>query len=327
MPIKRDLSSYYKHISDAVPQAKSTKSYIVENQFEPTFKDGKCSVVMRFLPSHTQEFKPFVENRIHIFKTNGGWFVCDCLEKFGQECPVCKYNSDVWKHYGSEKVKEGEKEIYLATKHLVGSAKNEYYSNVLIVKNNNAPDTEGKVFRYKFGVLIMKKIDAAWKGYDDEEEGHIDGFNPFDWYQGANFTLTAEKGSYGPDYSSSRFGKQRPLCRFDRGTGEFVEMTNVEMDKVESNLYTLDDVEKKQEASETAERIKQRYLEKTGKPLEFESPEELSVEDFGDDYSGSKARTAVETDINVDIVTKTTTKKKDEPVDNEVDFFASLEKM
>lgn len=322
MPIKRDLSSYYKHIENAVPQPKATKSYIIENQFEPTFKDGKCSVVMRLLPSHPQEFKPFVENRKHIFRTAGGWFVSDCLEKFGQECPVCKYNSDVWKHYGYEKVKEGGKEIYLATKYLLGGAKKEFYMNVLIVKNNNAPETEDKVYRYKFGNLIMKKIDAAWKGYDDEEEGHIDGFNPFDWQKGANFTLTAEKGSYGPDYSTSRFGKQRPLCKYDRETEEFVEMTIAEMDAVEAKLYTLDDVEKKQEESETAERIKQRFLEKTGKPLTFESPEEM-----GDDFYDTPDHQMKETDLNVDIVSKNKTKNNSEPVDDEVDFFASLEKM
>lgn len=251
MPVKRDLSSYFTAINETSAPVRSKPSYQIENLFKPTFKDGKADVVMRFLPSHPTEFKPFIENRSHLFKVAGDkWFGCDCLEKFGKECPICKYNRELYKTLSKEE----------AGKLRLGNrASKKYISNVYIVRNDNAPETEGKVFRFEYGVSIMDKIRTAMAGFDDPDEGHVEGFNPFDWETGANFIYTGVMGAFGPDIKQSRFSKQKPLSDKNNRV-----LSTDELDAIEAQLFTLDDCDRKEDQCDSFDKIVARYKEKTG---------------------------------------------------------------
>lgn len=257
MPVKRDFSNYFQEIQTAAAPAASTrKSYAVENAFKPVYKDGKFSVVLRFLPSHPSEFKPFIENRSHMFKLdNGSWFGCDCLGKFGKPCPICEYNREMFKKYGKE---EGRNRS-------LGKARNKYVSNVLIIRNPNAPDTEGQVFRFEYGAQIMKMISEAMTDHDDLNDGLIKGFNPFDWKTGANFVYEGVQSSNGPKLDSSHFGPQKAICKWNGKSYE--ELSDAEIDAVEAQLYTLEDCYHKEEDVADYAQILERYEKKTGKSL------------------------------------------------------------
>ena len=99
MPIQRDFSSYFTAVQNTAEVRDNTKkqSYTVENTFKPLFKNGKAEVIMRFLPSHPNEFKPFIENRTHMYEYEPGkFFGCTCLEKFGISCPICDHNHKLY---------------------------------------------------------------------------------------------------------------------------------------------------------------------------------------------------------------------------------------
>lgn len=259
MPVlNRDFSNYFDSIKSTAavkPEAKTKKNYTVENLFKPQFKNGKAEVTMRFLPSNVNEFKPFIENRSHLYEyEEGKWFGCDCLEKYGQTCPICEYNH---KLYTCKKFTKDE-----ARPLRLPNPRRRFISNVLIVKNDNAPETEGKVYRFEYGIQIMDMIRNAMQGYDDPEDGHVDGYNPFDYKKGANFFYVGIQGAMGPKLDKSKFGKQRPIC--DKNGKE---LTEKEIEVIDKSLYTLDEYEAKAENARSFDEIAKYFMTKTGKYL------------------------------------------------------------
>lgn len=255
MPITRDFSSYFKAVEDAVPQVRKqirSIKYKVEDVFKPVFKNGEAEVIMRFLPSHQKEFKPFIENRSHMYEYEPGkFFGCDCLEKYGEACPICDHNH---KLYTCGKYTKEEASLLR-----LPNPRRRFVSNVYIVKNNNAPDTEGHVYRFEYGIQILDMIHKAMTGYIDPEDGEVEGYNPFDWKNGANFIYKGISGAKGPNIKDSKFGKRRPIS--DKNNRE---LTEEEIKQIEDKLYTLDEYERKINDSFDYNTIRGRFKSKTG---------------------------------------------------------------
>lgn len=279
MPIKRNnLNALYSAMDSLnINKKDKQKSYEVEGLFKPKMgADGKFTVVLRFLPAHPDEEIPWIENRSHMFQlANGSWFGCDCAKKWNDPCPICDYNAKIWTKYG----RTDEARMRVKDKW-----KPKFYSNVYIVKNPNAPETEGRVYRLEYGRAIMKFIQDAMADKDDAELGVIPGINPFSWWgpndkavldgedkAGANFVWEGIKGSNGPNYSTSHFSNPRRMCKLGQD-GKLVEMTDAELDVVESQLYTLKDIEKQKDQMRSYEDILKFYKTKAGEDLfaEFE---------------------------------------------------------
>lgn len=330
MPVTRDFSSYFTAIQNTAEHkydSSSRAKYQIENVFKPVYKNGRAEVVMRFLPSHPNEFKPFIENRTHMYEYEPGkFFGCACLEKFGQSCPICDHNH---KLYTCGKYTKEE-----ARPLRISNARRRFVSNIYIVKNENAPETEGKVYRFEYGVQIMDMIRNAMQGHDDPEEGHVDGFNPFDWKTGANFIYIAVQGTMGPKLDSSRFGRQRPISD---GVGH--ELTEAEINEIESKLYTLDEYEKKVDQVWNADEIRRHFVAKIGHRLfdKFDGTKDEVPVIEGEDGASVQQTTTAAVKTNVaDIITETAEATKQavvQPVStqtptttaSEDDFFASLE--
>lgn len=326
MPVTRDFSNYFKAVEDTAPQVKESApkiKYKVDDVFKPVFKNGEAEVVMRFLPSHPNEFKPFIENRSHMYEYEPGkFFGCDCLEKYGVACPICDHNH---KLYTSGKYTKEE-----ASPLRLPVARRRFVSNVYIVKNNNAPDTEGKVYRYEYGIQIMDMIRKAMTGYVDPEDGEVEGYNPFDWKNGANFIYKGVSGAKGPNIKDSKFGKRRIIS--DKNGKE---LTAAEIDKIEAQLYTLDEYERKINESPDYNAIRGRFKNKLGYGL-FDkfigTKEEVAPckEEIGIEVPASKTpavqtsivEDAAEANSNVNAVEETFKANK---VVEQDDFFASLE--
>lgn len=271
MPIKRNLNTFIDSIKEANinKQSSSKKSYDVEGLLKPEMKDGKFEITLRFLPPHASETMSYIENRKHLFKlSNGKWFGSDCNKKFTDPtnpakkcaCPICDFNAKAWEKY---------KDVPGAyAQHKLGTARPEYFCNVLVVRNDNQPTTEGQVFRFKFGKKIKDMIDKSVQDHDEDENGEvIPGINPFSWYgpqdqcvisgeerAGANFVWKAVQGSNGPNYDDSHFNKPSRISKCIDGVNsqgqpckKFVALTDEEIDAVESRLYTLKDIETKYE--------------------------------------------------------------------------------
>ena len=317
MPIKRDFEGYFSMIAKAGNAGSDTtkKSYKVENAFTPVLKDGSYEVVMRFLPSHRDEISPFVENRNHMFQLkNGTWFGCDCLSKFGKPCPICDYNRAMWKKYSKEEAKN----------HTLGKFKPNYVSNVLIVRNDNAPETEGKVFRFEYKSLVMGLISKAMTDHEDPEEGIIKGFNPFDWKNGANFIFKGVQAGKFTKNDGSCFGAQKPINRWDRATKKFVPLTDEEIDAIEAQLYTLADCEHKESDVRDYNGILESYLKKNGSPL---GADEGLTFGAGVAVAAAPSTAATTSSIPDDASFTPNTESVDQDVTDSDDFFSKLSNM
>ena len=95
-----------------------------------------------------------------------------------------------------------------------------------MVKDPTNPDNEGKVFLFRYGKKIYDKIMEAVNG--DELEGR-DGYNPFDFWTGANFKLRAKKVAGYPNYDSSEF----------ESPGTLEELSDAQLESIWKREYEL----------------------------------------------------------------------------------------
>lgn len=77
-----------------------------------------------------------------------------------------------------------------------------YIANILVVTDPENSDNNGKVFKFSFGKKIFEKISAAMKGNPTLKKK---GFDVFDYWKGADFTLVAKKKDGYVNYDDSSF--------------------------------------------------------------------------------------------------------------------------
>lgn len=109
-----------------------------ERFWEPTVdKAGNGYAVIRFLPAPKGEDFPFVRVFSHGFKgPSGSWYIENSLTTIGKQDPCSDYNTMLW-NSGSEADKEQAR---------VQKRKLHFVSNILVVKDSENPQNEGKVF-------------------------------------------------------------------------------------------------------------------------------------------------------------------------------------
>jgi hypothetical protein len=221
----------WNKVKDGIVESDKKKGFQKDARFwRPTVdKDGNATAVIRFLPD--REGNPFIKYHQHNFKYmidgNKKFYIKNCINDFGfdRECPVCKKNSEYWASSFEE-----DKKIASARKR-----KLIYVSNILVVKNPDCPEDEGKVFLYSYGEKIYGKAKEKMFPSDKVKElGEYDEYIPYDLYEGANFTLQQEKQGEFPNYDKSTFGKQCAV-----GSDKVIEKI---MDQVyDLNEFTTED--------------------------------------------------------------------------------------
>jgi hypothetical protein len=172
-------------------------------------KAGNGYAVIRFLPAPKGEDVPFVRIWDHGFQGPGGWYIEKSLTTLGQPDPVSEYNSKLW-NTGIE-----------SNKTLVRNQKRRlsYYSNILVVKDPNHPENEGKVFLYKYGKKIFDKLNEAMNPEFSDESA----INPFDLWEGANFKLKIRQVEGYRNYDKSEFDTAGPASNNDDELEKFWE--------------------------------------------------------------------------------------------------------
>jgi hypothetical protein len=175
-----------------------TSSRTTDDRFwQPTVdKAGNGTATIRFLPAPKGEDVPWVQIWSHGFKNekNGQWYIENSLTTIGKSDPVSDYNTKLW-NSGFE----SDKAIARAQKRKLN-----YISNIIVVKDPEHPENEGKVFLYKYGQKVFDKIKDAMKPEDQDETP----FNPFDLWEGANFKLIIRKEAGFRNYDKSKFTSQ-----------------------------------------------------------------------------------------------------------------------
>jgi len=211
-----DLTNLNKKVEEI---AESTKKFSKDSRFwKPTVdKSGSGSAKLRFLPAAEGEDLPWVQFYEHNYDVDGTYLVEYCPTTLGRDCPICKANSTLWKS-SAEKSPERD----LASKR---KRQQRYIANILIVKDKEAPENEGKLFLYQFGPKIFEKIKMALKPKDEDDPA----VNVFDFWDGADFSLDIAKVKGYRSYEESKFRAPSALLGGD----------DKELEKIYKQLYPL----------------------------------------------------------------------------------------
>jgi hypothetical protein len=168
-----------------------------ENPFYyPKLTDQKnANVILRLLPSKNEDELPYVTVYNHFFKGDTGrWVITEvCATTNGQPCPVCEYNSKLWR--------TGDPALMQIAKNR--KRRKKFVCNVYVVKDPESPEKEGKVFPFMFGPEVFGLIAEQIKPEFESDEPCF----PFDLFEGSdfNFRVTFQKDKGMPTYKNSKF--------------------------------------------------------------------------------------------------------------------------
>lgn len=169
--------------------------------WKPTVdKAGNGYAVLRFIPAHDDDNDTnFIRLWDHGFQgPSGSWYFENSLTTLSKPDPVSEYNSKLW-NSGLESDKE------LARKY---KRRLHFIARVFIVTDKGNPENEGKVFYWKFGKKLFKKLEEAMNPEFEDETP----LNPFDLWEGANFLLKIRQVEGYRNYDKSEFSKQGALA-------------------------------------------------------------------------------------------------------------------
>lgn len=200
---RTDLTKLVEAASSGPGEAK-TDNRNDERFWQPTRdKAGNGYAVIRFLPGDAEAPTPWVRYWDHFFKgPTGQWYVEKSLTSIGQADPLSESNSKLWNEDGSEEAKRIVRERKRNLR---------YIANVLIISDPSAPENEGQVKLYRFGKKIFDKImDSMQPQFPDERP-----VNPFDMWQGADFTVKIRKVEGYPNYDASAFKSPSAMAGSD----------------------------------------------------------------------------------------------------------------
>jgi hypothetical protein len=223
----------------SLDSSKEKKSYKDDRFWRPTVDDsGTASAIIRFLPECEGEEDAAILYFSHAFQGPGGWFIENSRTTFGEKDPVSEYNSRLW----NSGIQANKDMVSQKTKR-----KKNFVSNILVISDPAAPENEGKVFLFRYGMKIHQKLLDAMKPEFADEDPII----PFDFWQGANFRLRQRKVAGYPNYDKSEFDSTSALFDGDEerlkevwGTqyplSEFVDPTNYKSyDELKTRLETV----------------------------------------------------------------------------------------
>jgi hypothetical protein len=200
--MKKNAQSAIDRLSKEMTKVNTKGSY-EDDRFWTLERDksGNGYAVIRFLAPVEGEDIPWVRLFSHGFQGKGGWFIENCPTTIGGKCPVCEANNELW-NSGIEANKKTASDR---------KRKLSYISNILVISDPAAPQNEGKVFLYKYGKKIFEKIERKMqKVYPTDVP-----FNPYDFWNGANFQLKIRKVDGYQNYDESSFDSQDALFKGD----------------------------------------------------------------------------------------------------------------
>ena len=202
--MKRKSVGSISELTKKLETAEKKNSYQDDRFWKPTLdKASNGMAVFRFLPAPENEDMPWAKLYTHAFKVGGRWYIENSRTTIGEKDPVSEMNSELW-----NSGLESDKDIARDRKRKLS-----YISNILVLKDPGAPENEGKVFLYKYGVKIFNKIQEAMQPEFDDE----DPINPFDYWAGANFKLKVRKVGGYINYDKSEFESPSELLGGEDG--------------------------------------------------------------------------------------------------------------
>jgi hypothetical protein len=188
--------------------------------YKPKFnKDGSFSALIRFLPGPGDEI-PMVKVFNHNFKGKNNQILKEeCPTTIGLSCPICNDNSDHW-NFGDQQY---------ARDH---GRRGGVVVNIYVINDPQSPECNGKVYLYRAGATILKKINEKRKPTEAQLKTGVKPVKIFDYYEGANFRLEGciemqKNGNKQNSYNGSSFDNPSQLGDDDL------------LSKIDAQLYSL----------------------------------------------------------------------------------------
>ena len=206
--LKRNRASANEKLQSAVTKINGGGAPAPDERYWKltTDKLGNGYALIRFLDAPQGEDVPFVKLFNHAFQGPGdNWFIENSRTTIGQDDPVSEYNSELWAKNTDDKSDERNQ----ARRQ---KRKLNFISNILVVKDPSNPASEGKVYLFKYGKKIFDKLN---KKMNPEIPG-MAGYNPYDFWEGADFHLKVRKEGKFPTYEDSEFAPQSAVSQDDQ---------------------------------------------------------------------------------------------------------------
>lgn len=270
--------------------------------YKPKVKDdGSFEAIIRFVPAPDSDL-PFVILYNHAFQgPDGKWYIENCNKTHNERCPVCDHASKVWKSGDEETARRRFKKMSV-------------YSNILVIKDPQTPENEGKVFLFKYGKKMYEQIKAKMIPAQDSIDEPV---MVFDYDEGANFKLKIKT-----KIINGFNGKKTPVPNYD--SSEFMGVTKLPdhvVDSVEAALYPLKPIVTKDKFLSFEEQLaKLNAVEGLGTTT-ASSPVSTEVDPFFKFDDEVKPETTTKTSKKTVAVTV-----PEEEADADDDFFANLGK-
>lgn len=185
-----------------------------ERFWQPTFAaDKTASAIIRFLPNGAPGDTlnvPWVRLKSYGFKgPNGAWYIENSPTTIGLKDPVAELNTREWNTNNpvlQEQVRKRSQQV-------------KFISNILVLRDPEKPENEGKVFLFKFPKKIFEKISEI--ASPDAKLGE-EGRNVFDFDTGSDFKLQVRYVNNFVNYDKSTFGPPSALFGGDLAKQEAV---------------------------------------------------------------------------------------------------------
>jgi hypothetical protein len=249
-------------------------SFADDRLWKPTpDKANFAEALIRFLPQPNMENEPVVKHFHHFIQEGNKYYIEPCLTNWQGEdgkdlaCPACEYFFSLREELFEQGMKEDD--VKKATGKYV--RKTDHYANILVKRDPHNSDAEGKVFIYKFGMGIMKKINEKLYPKSELDEP----INIFCMEEGADFRLKIDNaGKRDADYSSSSFLEKTGIaCDEDK----FEEVWN--------NLHSLEEWTDRSKVKSYDE-LKKSLYRVVKRKLNDDSESEKSTENLDDVFDG-----------------------------------------
>jgi len=208
----------------------SKKDYTDDRFYYPKRDpDGNGFAIIRFLPDvnymsgeDNESVVNFSKRMSHGVKGPGGWYIenCPTTLEAGAKCPACESNSAIVNAHGGWKSTPKAKKDFVSQR----SRRTEFVANILVIKDPENPEFEGKVFLFRFGKTIFDmQMDSLDPKFDDDPK-----FDPYNIFSGHDFKLKIVKLKGQTTYERSAWAES-PSDMSD----------NYDLDEIAEKLYDV----------------------------------------------------------------------------------------
>lgn len=178
--LKKKRGANVAELQEKIKNQNSGNSRPVDPRiWKPKFnKDkGKGTCIVRFLTP--KEGDAFVELKEYQFTGSGGNYWSPARVTLGLEDPI-----QIAAINGFRKAKAEDNKTL--KEHMIKLLpKSKFYANVMVIRDEEVPDNEGKVFIWQYGPKVQSFINKAINPEFEDQKS----MNPFDYWEGADFVI------------------------------------------------------------------------------------------------------------------------------------------